>query len=139
MPILTRWFLKSSLICFLMALIVGVLLNVRSLLDLPGEINTLSPIYFHLFMFGWVTQLIFGVVYWMFPKYSKEQPRFSERLGWLTFGALNIGLALRVITEPAVALDASPIWKWLLAISALLQWLSGVFFVINTWGRVKGR
>ncbi len=90
-------------------------------------------------MVGWVAQLIFGIVFWMFPHYSKEKPRGDERLGWLVFWLLNLGLLLRVIGEPAQAISPQPIWGWALALSAVFQWLAGLFFVINTWGRVKER
>jgi hypothetical protein len=28
---------------------------------------------------------------------------------------------------------------WLVALSAVLQWLAGMVFVVNTWARVKER
>lgn len=139
MPKLTRWFLKLSLVSFILAVLLGMLLAARALLNLPGFISTLSPVYFHLFMFGWVTQLIFGIVFWMFPKYSRVKPRGSDSLGWVVFWLLNAGLAMRVIAEPAQVLNPSPLWGWVLATSAVLQWLAGMFFVVNTWGRVKER
>lgn len=139
MPVLTRWFLKSSLLFFILAVLLGVLLAARIPLRLPGYISAFNPVYFHLFMVGWVTQLIFGVVFWMFPKYSKDQPRGSEILGWSVFWLLNTGLVLRMIAEPAQAIYRASLWGWTLALSALFQWLAGVIFVINTWGRVKER
>jgi hypothetical protein len=83
--------------------------------------------------------LIIGVVYWMFPKFSKERPRRSERLGWIAFGLLNAGLILRAIGEPLNTLH--PQWRlgWTLALSAILQLLAGWAFIVNTWGRVKER
>jgi heme/copper-type cytochrome/quinol oxidase subunit 1 len=139
MPAQTRWFLRSSLVFFLLAMLLGVLQAVRVPLNLPAQINAFSPVYFHLFMVGWVTQLIFGVVFWMFPKYSKERPRGSERLGWATFWLLNLGLLLRLVGEPAQVLLTGSIWGWMVAASAALQWAAGMLFVINTWGRVKER
>lgn len=139
MPTLTRWFLKSSLLFLVIGMLMGILLAFRSPLNLPNNFSAFSPVFFHLFMVGWVTQLIFGVVFWMFPKYSREKPRGSEALGWSVFWLLNIGLVLRVIAEPAQSMNPTPAWGWLLAVSALLQWLAGMVFVINTWGRVKER
>ncbi|HZD58520.1 MAG TPA: hypothetical protein VE136_17435, partial [Anaerolineales bacterium] len=68
MPTLTRWFVKSSLVFLVAALITGLGLSADSLWTLPAFVGTLTPVYFHLFLVGWVTQLIFGVVFWMFPK-----------------------------------------------------------------------
>ena len=50
---------------------------------------------------------------------------------------LNAGLILRVIGEPMQAFQPDAGWGWLLAVSAVLQWLAGMGFVANTWARVK--
>jgi heme/copper-type cytochrome/quinol oxidase subunit 1 len=137
MPRLTRWFIKSSLIFFLAALLSGLIMAARPTLNLPAWVSVFGPVYFHMFLVGWVTQLIFGVVFWMFPKFSMEQPRGSEFLGWATFGLLNIGLLMRVVGEPLLSLRPGSGEGWLLAVSALLQWAAGLTFVWNTWSRVK--
>jgi hypothetical protein len=138
MPPLTRWFLKTALIYLVVALLTGAVVAARNVWLLPPLVAAFTPVYFHLFMVGWVTQLIFGVVFWMFPKYSKEQPRGSERLGWATYLLLNTGLLLRAAGEPLNALQPGAFWGWLLVVSATLQWLAGLSFVANTWGRVQG-
>ena len=137
MPTLTRWFIKSSLVFFVLALLAGLLLAANVLWDLPPVFAALGPVYFHLFLVGWVTQLIFGVVYWMFPKYSLGKPHGNEQLAWAVFWLLNLGLLLRVLGEPLNTLRPGGAWGWLLALSALLQWIAGLGFVFNTWGRVK--
>jgi hypothetical protein len=137
MPILTRWYIKFSLLYFVTALLAGLALAARSVMVLPSFIGALGPVYFHLFMVGWVTQLIFGIVFWMFPKFSMAKPRGSETLGWMTFSLLNAGLLLRVVGEPLNSLSPGASWGWLLALSAALQWLAGLAFIANTWGRTK--
>jgi len=79
MPPLTRWFIKTSFIYFASALILGLILALQPFLSL-GALSGLFPVYIHMLVFGWLTQLIFGVVFWMFPKYSSERPRRSEAL-----------------------------------------------------------
>ena len=136
MPLLTCWFVKTSLVYFVLALIAGLLLamgSVSNTLSIAG----LFPIYIHLLVFGWLTQLIFGIVFWMFPKYSREKPRVSEPLGWATYGLLNLGLLLRAIGEPFNAHQPNSVWGWALVASAALQWLAGMAFIVNTWNRVK--
>ena len=104
-PALTRWFIKSALAYFVAALLLGVALAMPAVFALPPALAVLSPVYWHLFIVGWVTQLIFGVVYWMFPRYSKEQPRGNESLAQATYGFLNLGLILRAIVEPLYTLQ----------------------------------
>jgi len=134
MPRLTRWYIKTAMVWFIIALALGIL-------DAMGPahpgLSALRPAYLHLFVMGWITQMIFGVAFWMFPRFSRERPRRSEVLGWATYAALNLGLVARVAAEPPHAVEPSPLWAVLLVVSAALQWLAGILFVLNTWGRVK--
>jgi hypothetical protein len=139
MPRLTRWFLKVGLLYLLAAGGLGSLMLMQSLLGLPGWLALLRPVYLHLFMVGWVTQLIFGIVFWMFPKLSKDRPRGSERLGWAVFALLNAGLLLRAAAEPLALLYPGSPAGGALVLAALLQWVACLGFVANTWGRVKER
>lgn len=135
MPVLTRWMVKTSLVYLVLALFTGILTGMKSAFQLAWIPGGLTPGYIHLFMVGWVSLLIFGIVFWMFPKYTLERPRRSERLGWVVFGCINTGLILRVIGE-SMLVSRSP-WGWLLVVSAVLQLAGGLAFVINTWQRVK--
>lgn len=132
MPLLTRVFIKTGMICLALALTLGILLAF-------GITNGFFPVYIHLLVFGWLTQLIFGVIFWMFPKYSTEKPRGNETLGWWTYVLLNLGLLVRGIAEPMQATRANTFSAWMLVLSAILQFASGLLFVINSWGRVKER
>lgn len=138
MPSLTRWFVKTSFICLGLALIAGLLQEAQSTFGWAG-LGGLFPVYIHLFVLGWITQLIFGVVFWMFPKYSSERPRGYDALGWWTYGLLNTGLLLRVIAEPANSVAASAWTGWGLVTSAVLQFAAGLLFVFNSWPRVRER
>ena len=107
--------------------------------DMHAAAAAFAPVFLHLFMWGWVAQLIFGVSYWMFPVYSKARPRGFEGLWVATFWLLNLGLVLRVIGEPLHILRPEALWAWLTILAAVLQWLATVAYVINIWGRVKER
>ncbi|HIE56810.1 MAG TPA: hypothetical protein EYP88_01070 [Anaerolineales bacterium] len=135
MPKLTRWYIKFSLVYLLAALLIAVMLAGRTLWTLPAVLAALSPVYFHLFMVGWVSELIIGVVFWLFPTLTSEKKRGNEALAWAVFWMLNAGLLLRVISEPV--LTSAPWAGGVLAVSAVLQWLAGMGFVYLTWGRVR--
>jgi hypothetical protein len=136
-PPLTRWYIKSALIYLATALLLALLLTLPHSVALPTFIRIMTPAYFHLFLVGWVTQMIFGVIYWMFPIITRAQPRGNKHLGWISYGLLNAGLLLRVVGEPLVSLQPERWFGWLLALAALLQWLAAVLFVVLTWPRIK--
>ena len=139
MPTLTRWFIKSALIYLAAALLLAVLLAISPLVTMPGFVIFLNPAYFHLFMVGWVTQMIFGVIYWMFPIITRANPRGNIKLAWASYSLLNIGLLLRVIGEPLVGRNPNTLWGWLLVVAAVLQWTAAVCFIIIGWPRIKDR
>jgi heme/copper-type cytochrome/quinol oxidase subunit 1 len=131
-PPLTRTFLRAALL--------WLLLGLGLLLALAARPADLSPFWrqtaFHCITVGWLTQMIFGVAHWMFPRASRERPRGEARLGWLAFGLLNAGLLLRVTTEPLQWQSAG---GGALALSGLLQFLGALAWVTHIWPRVKER
>lgn len=135
MPPLTRWYIKSAMVC----LALGLLLTVAEAMParLPAVFAAAGPAAVHLLVVGWVTQMIFGVAYWMFPKHSADQPRGNDLVAILTFVLLNLGLAARVVAEPAHAVNPGVVSAAILPVAALAQWLAGLGFVFNTWPRVK--
>jgi hypothetical protein len=139
MPLLTRCFVKAALLYLVAGLVVGVLLAMPGAPPVQPVVGVLGPVYFHLLMVGWVTQLIFGVSIWMFPRYSKERPRGPEALGWTALVALNAGLLLRAVAEPVHTLAPRTGWGWLLVLSAALHWVGGLAYVATVWPRVKER
>lgn len=138
MPLLTRWFVKTSFVCLGLALVAGILNALQPLWNLPW-LGGVFPVYVHLLVLGWASQLIFGIAFWMFPKFSLDNPRRSEALGWWTYGLLNAGLLLRAVAEPVNSVEPGPMAGWALLISAGLQLSAGLGFVWNTWSRIRER
>lgn len=150
MPTLSRWFVKSALICLVLGSLVAGLGFAGATLALPAGISSLRPLAWHLLTVGWATQLIFGVAFWMFPlgpKPPKARPnaqgarpadrRGDERIGWGAFALLNVGLVLRAIGEPAGALWPRMSLNLLLPVSAICQLAAIGIFVAFTWPCVQ--
>ncbi len=137
MPRVTRWFVRLSFLYLGAALLIGVGLAAHRLGGSPPWVTRWSPTYFHFFMLGWVSQLIFGVAHWMFPNYSPQAPRGNEALIWAALVLVNVGLVLRAVAEPFASHGG--VWGWLLVLSALFQWVGVTCFVVNTWPRVRPR
>jgi len=139
MPRLSRWFLKIGLLYLIGSLLlqVGILLPERT--GLSQIFLPFKPTFFHLFMVGWITEIIIGVSYWMFPGRKAQEGTYWETIGWGIWVLLNVGLLLRFLAEPLLILDPQAIWKWLLVLSAIFQWLGGMGYVLLIWNRVQGK
>lgn len=97
------------------------------------------PAYLHLLMVGWITGLIIGVAYWLFPRPDRSRPAPPDSLGWTAYAGLNGGLLLRVIAEPATALAPTTPLRWLLPLSGILQLVAAGAFAALIWPRVRAR
>ena len=134
MPRVARTFIKTGLIYFLCALLLGIAYEINSL-TFPG----MMPLFWHLLMVGWITQIIFGVSMWMFPGRTREEGLIAQKWAWLTYGFLNAGLLLRVIAEPVVSSSGMALWDILIVLSGTLQSAAAVTYTIELWPRVQSK
>ncbi len=140
MPTVSRWFIKSGILFMVASMVVALAMAAPDAWGLPGWVSVLRPTHFHLFAVGWITQMIFGVALWFFPKKSREAPRGSAWVNWSCFGTLNAGLVLRAVAETAFVQGYTGTgWSWVMTVAAVLQFAAAVLFAFAIWPRVKGR
>ena len=139
MPTLTRTMIKTAMLYALAGTLLSALWLCTVVLPLHPMLRFIQPTALHLIVVGWLTQLIFGIAIWMFPPWSKAQPRGPSASGWLCYGLLNSGLVLRLIAEPLNSYWPAPLLGWLLVASALLQVAAIWLFVGLVWTRVRGK
>jgi hypothetical protein len=135
MPPPARWFIKTAFVFLVLALGSGAVSALRT----GAADGFWRPAVVHLFVVGWLTQLIFGVAYWLFPRHSRERPYGPAALAWAAYGLLNLGLALRTAAEPGMALRVWDGWRVLLALSAAMQTLGVLAYAVYIWPRIKTR
>ncbi|SHK68861.1 hypothetical protein [Rhodothermus profundi] len=139
MPDLSRWYVKTALAYLALALLLGIVIVWPAEGGLQRWQGVFWPAWIHLLTVGWLTQLIFGVAFWLFPRHSRARPYGPQALARAAYPLLNAGIVLRILSEPAITWTASVWWRGLLMLSALLQWTAGLFMVSYLWTRVKRR
>lgn len=136
MPNVTRWFIKAGMLYFLL----GVILAFISELPLLNTGALLLPVYWHMLVIGWLTQIIMGVSIWMFPRKWRDKKKRESVLCLLTFWLLNAGLILRFFAEPFIPFfrDYLAI-QFVIIISALFQVAAISTYIAEIWPRVQPR
>lgn len=134
MPRIARTFIKTGLIYFLASLLLGLAAEFNWL-----QFPSMVPLFWHLLMVGWITQIIFGVSMWMFPGRTRKEGFKAQLWGWLTYIFLNGGLLLRVIAEPATYATSGSTWSMLIVISAVSQVIAAVTYIIELWPRIQSK
>ena len=135
MPRLSRWLVRTALAWLIAALTLGVALAFPALPARWPALAAAWPMYLHSFVVGWITQLIAGVAYWMFPRVDRMTPPDDPR-GWWVYVTLNLGLILRAASEPWGGTHWASV---ALPLSAALQLFAAGVFVITLWPRARGR
>lgn len=134
MPMVTRWFLRSGFLFLVLAIALGVAEAVTP--EAAPLFVRLRPVGLHFLVVGWLTQLIFGVAYWLFPRHPTRPPRGSTPFAWAALVGLDLGLLARGIAEPM--LPAS--WaRGVLLGSALLHLAAVGSYAWLIWPRIRGR
>lgn len=133
MPRLSRYFIRSSLVCLAAGFTLGGLILAAK----GGAISPLVwgwfPAHMVLLLFGWLVQLSLGVAYWILPR-NFGGDRGRPRWAWGSFAAFQIGLILTALSL------ASP-WigglSWLLTAGLLLQTAGIALFAVHAWPRIR--
>ena len=133
--------LRASLTWLLAGFVIGAaMLTDRAL---PGQWRLwMAPSHAHMLFVGWFLQFAIGVAYWLMPRRrSTERPLgYGERAAYLAVVALNLGLVLRIVAEPAERTGhESELTLVLLVVSSLLQVAAALIFVTQLWPRVAAR
>lgn len=134
MPFISRTFIKAGMAYFVLSLVAGLLLEIESV-----SVPALMPLFWHMLMVGWITQIIMGVSIWMFPGRNREEGFWNQKWNWLTLIFMNAGLVMRLIAEPAVGYSKAQIWSVLLVASAILQVAGGLTYLIEMWPRIMSK
>jgi hypothetical protein len=149
-PITSRFFVKASVLYFCLGAILGALMYVNRSIPLGSWVGYVRVIHVQVLIVGWLTQLILGVAWWLFPPLKiglrAEAPlpvrrgqtqRGSEPLFWVTFACLNAGILLSALFDPLYTWTKIGFFRFLVGLSGLLLLLAAIAFVLNMWGRVR--
>ena len=111
-----------------------------SLLGFENWRAAFAPVFLHLLVWGWISAMIFGVAFWMFPVHARGNPRNRQGSGWLSFWFFLSGLVLRTLCEPFLFLfPDSAVSRLGLLLAAASLWLSALAFTFCIWTRIKGK
>jgi len=134
MPPITRWFIKSGMIWFCLGVVLAF---VAELPSVQGR-ALLLPVYWHMLVIGWITQVIMGVSFWMFPRKKRNRKKEQSALAVGAFYLLNGGLVVRLSTEPFLPLfTESGILSGVVIFSAVLQVSAILLYIGEIWPRVQ--
>lgn len=150
MPTTSRAFVRASIIYLALGSLLGALFLVSRWIPMGSAIAALRISHIEFLVVGWLTQLILGVAWWLFPTLTLglrpgdpkplrrgQAQRGSEPIFWMTFISLNLGVLLRALFGPLFSWTKIDLFGVLAGISGLFLFAAAIGFVLNTWRRVR--
>lgn len=127
MSSVTVLFIKSAMVYFVLAILLGLHMSVA------GPIYPYMQIHTHFNLLGWMSMMIFGVGYHILPRFS-GRPLFSDALANWQLWLANIGLVGMALGWLVRSWNNS---SMVLLLFSLVETVSIVFFVVNMWKTIK--
>ncbi|HEX8805401.1 MAG TPA: hypothetical protein VF741_00575 [Candidatus Aquilonibacter sp.] len=138
MPLESRIFVKTSVLALILTFAWGATMAFAEATGHP-----FAPVWAighaHLAFIGWLVNLVIGIALWMLPlnrdAFPLTQGRYPSWLPYVVYLCLNVGLVMRICSEPFVS--SSQLAAFGLGTSAALQVLAIVLFGIVAWLRTR--
>ncbi|MCB9452250.1 MAG: hypothetical protein H6672_12480 [Anaerolineaceae bacterium] len=133
MPRLSRYFVRSALVCLLIGFTLGgLILSVKA-----GVVSPLVwlwfPAHILLLLNGWLIQLALGVAYWIFPRIILTE-RGRTRWAWASFLAMQAGVGCVLVSLLQIWWGAA---SGFLGVGVLLQAAAMMLFAVHAWPRIR--
>jgi hypothetical protein len=130
MPGLSIWSIRLALLYFLAGFILGALMLANKGIPFYPLLWRFLPAHVEFLLMGWMVQFIFGVAYWILPRFtggSRGNPLWPR----LSVFLLNLGIWLVV---------GQGWWGWsaeLVFAGRVVQTLAVAAFAASAWPRVR--
>lgn len=131
MPRLSALCIRIGLVYLAAGFTLGMLMLFNKGIPLGAWPWRLLPAHIEFLLAGWTLHLVFGVAFWILPRFAHGPKRGNERLVWAALALLNAGVWL------AGVVPMLGVWPGAVLAGRLCQAGAAVLFTLNAWPRVK--
>ncbi|MDZ7805442.1 cbb3-type cytochrome c oxidase subunit I [Thiohalophilus sp.] len=134
---LPRRFVKTAFVFLILGLLLGGWMLLRR--ELYGEWPHpyLISAHTHIMFVGFVMFMILGVALWLFPKPSRDDPRYRENVIRWVYWLLLGGTLLRFGGELWRGMDDVSLLAWAVIAGGFLQIGAIVLYIWTMWKRIR--
>jgi cbb3-type cytochrome oxidase subunit 1 len=128
--------LRAALIWFgIGATMGGLMLAHKGVLFAP-QVWSFYATHVHMMLVGWTAQFAMGVAFWILPRLDAGGSRGAVRMAEMSFGCINAGMLVMLVSGLAGALGASST-SWPNGLAGLLYAVAALAFAVHAWPRVR--
>ncbi|MDY6979772.1 MAG: cbb3-type cytochrome c oxidase subunit I [Pseudomonadota bacterium] len=134
---LPRRFVKTAFVFLILGLLLGGWMLLQRELHGEWPHPYLVSAHTHIMFVGFVMFMILGVALWLFPKPSRDDPRYRESMirgvYWLLLG----GTLLRAGGELGRGMGDAALLPWVVIAGGALQIIAIALYVWTMWKRIR--
>ena len=135
MPRLSHWMIKTALVWLGIGTTIGSLMLLQKGWPVMPIIWVLRLSHIHVLLVGWLLQIVFGVAYWMLPRFNAAGDRGNEQAMWLGYGAINSAVVCVLLHDLLLMVQID--WSsGLLSLAGTGYTVAALVFFWNAWKRV---
>jgi hypothetical protein len=131
MPRLSALSVRIALLYLAVGFSLGMVLLFHKGIPLGAWVWRLLPAHIEFLLLGWTLHLVFGVAFWILPRFSREPKRGNESLAWTALCLLNLGIWLVGVVPLFVQVPA------LTLLGRIAEAGAAASFALHAWPRVK--
>ena len=128
---LSVWTVLTALVYLGTGFLLGALMLWQKGVPLDPGLLRLLPMHVEFVLLGWTLQLVMGIAFWILPRFGHEPRYGNQRLGWIAYGLLNLGVLSAGV---GAWVGAPPI---VVLGGRLFELAAVVCFAWHAWRRVK--
>jgi cbb3-type cytochrome oxidase subunit 1 len=128
---LSVWTVRTAMLYLAIGFLLGALMLFQKGVPVEGAWLRLLPLHIEFVLMGWTLQLAMGVAFWILPRFSREPRYGQQRLGWIAYALLNLGVLSAGLGQ---WLQTQPLIPTL---GRGLEILAVISFALHAWPRIK--
>jgi hypothetical protein len=136
MPTLSRYFIRSALICLGIGFTLGGLILAAKGGAVDPRVWIWLPVHIALLINGWLVQLTMGVAYWILPRILLGD-RGRKSWAWAAFVIFQIGTVCGLLSLLRFWFPAESIFGALFAIGITAHLIGVLCFVVHAYPRIR--
>ena len=132
MPLLSRYFVRSALLCLAVGFTIGGLILSAKAGAVDAGLWAWLPEHIALLLYGWLIQLSLGVGYWILPRVNVAE-RGRRGWAWASFVVSQTGIGLVLLSMLRLWI---PAMVGLFPLAVIWQATGVLLFAIHAWPRI---
>jgi len=135
---ISRYFIKTSILCFGLGMSCGIWQYGHYAFGWEAP-DTITMAHSHVILIGGMVNMIIGVAVWLFPRSKKGYRFYDPKIIWITYLILTLSTITRFCVELLAGITLNHSWLIIGFWTSVLQMTVLAIIFFQLWDRVRSK